>query len=89
MADKHTPAEEMAREFCSNTPRINKESGVVFYERLVKAFTKALGGKRNAVVKEYKDEGAMFVLKVEDGKTYEASMPIPKWVEVSSVKFRG
>ena len=45
-------------------------------------------GKRNAVVKEYKDEDVMFVLKVEDGKTYEASMPIPKWAEVGKLTLR-
>ena len=45
-------------------------------------------GKRNAVVKEYKDEDVMFVLKVEDGKTYEASMPIPKWGEVGKLQLR-
>lgn len=44
--------------------------------------------KRNGVIKEYKDEGVMFVLKVEDGKTYEASMPIPKWAEVGKLTFR-
>jgi hypothetical protein len=45
-------------------------------------------GKRNVVVKEYKDEGVMFILKVEDGKTYEASMPIPKWAEVGKLTLR-
>jgi hypothetical protein len=45
-------------------------------------------GNKNAVIKEYKDEGAMFVLKVEDGKTYEASMPIPKWHEVGKLEYR-
>lgn len=44
--------------------------------------------KRNGVIKEYKDEGVMFVLKVEDGKTYEASMPIPKWAEVGKITMR-
>lgn len=44
--------------------------------------------RRNAVIKEYKDEGVMFVLKVEDGKTYEASMPIPKWAEVGKLTLR-
>ena len=44
--------------------------------------------KRNGVIKEYKDEGVMFVLKVEDGKTYEASMPIPKWAEVGKLTLR-
>ena len=44
--------------------------------------------KRNGVIKEYKDEGVMFILKVEDGKTYEASMPIPKWAEVGKVQLR-
>ena len=45
-------------------------------------------GKRNAVVKEYQDEGVMFILKIEDGKTYEASMPIPKWAEVGKLQLR-
>lgn len=44
--------------------------------------------KRNGVIKEYKDEGVMFVLKVEDGNTYEASMPIPKWAEVGKITMR-
>jgi hypothetical protein len=42
----------------------------------------------NARVKEYKDEGAMFILKVENGETYEASMPIPKWNKVGKLKLR-
>jgi hypothetical protein len=45
-------------------------------------------GNRNAIVKEYEDEGVMFVLMVKDGKTYEASMPIPKWAEVGRLEFR-
>ena len=44
--------------------------------------------KRNGVIKEYKDEGVMFILKVVDGKTYEASMPIPKWAEVGKLTLR-
>ena len=44
--------------------------------------------KRNAIVKEYKEENMMFILKVEDGKTYEASMPIPKWGEVGKLELR-
>jgi len=51
--------------------------------------TKGRGRKvRNGVIREYKDEGVMFILKIENGKTYEASMPIPKWVEVGKVEFR-
>lgn len=45
-------------------------------------------GKRNGVIKEYEDEGVMFVLKVENGYTYEACMPIPKWVGVGKVELR-
>lgn len=45
-------------------------------------------GKRNAVIKEYKDEGVMFILKVEDEKTYEANMPIPKWAEIGKLELR-
>ena len=44
--------------------------------------------KRNGVVKEYEDQGVMFVLKVEGDKTYEASMPIPKRVEVGKLEMR-
>ena len=43
---------------------------------------------RNAVVREYKDEGAMFLMKVENGKTYEVSIPIPKWAEVGKLQPR-
>lgn len=58
----------------------------ILHHQLQKAREKS--GKRNAVVKEYKDEGVMFILKVEDGKTYEASMPIPKWGEVGKLQLR-
>lgn len=33
----HTEEENFARDFCSNTPRLTKESGVAFYQRLVAA----------------------------------------------------
>ena len=33
--------EEIAREFCKNTPRLKEESGVMFYERLTKALSQA------------------------------------------------
>lgn len=39
-------------------------------------------------IAEYPDAGAMFILKSENGKTYEASMPIPKWKEVGPLAFR-
>ena len=42
----------------------------------------------NAKIAEYKDEGVMFILKREDGKLYEASMPIPDWHETGEVALR-
>lgn len=63
-----------SREYAKNIP-------------LLQAHTTALKG-RNATVKEYQDEGVMFVLKVEDGKAYEANMPIPKWGEVGKTELR-
>lgn len=58
----------------------------LFHQELQKAREES--GKRNAVVKEYQDEGVMFILKIEDGKTYEASMPIPKWAEIGKLTLR-
>ena len=69
-----------------NASHITKAFEDLFHQQLQKA--REQSGKRNAVVKEYKDEGVMFILKVEDGKTYEASMPIPKWGEVGKVQLR-
>jgi hypothetical protein len=33
--------EQLAKDFCKATPRINTESGVVFYERLIATLNKA------------------------------------------------
>lgn len=67
-----------------------RRSYIYWMDKLNQELQKARegAGKRNAVMKEYKDEGVMFILKVEDGKTYEASMPIPKWAEVGKLTLR-
>jgi hypothetical protein len=70
----------------ADTTFIEDEIRTTLHQELQKA--REDSGKRNAVVKEYKDEDVMFILKVEDGKTYEASMPIPKWVEVGKLTLR-
>lgn len=39
--------EQLAKDFCKATPRINPESGVMFYERLIIALKKAAQVGRN------------------------------------------
>ncbi len=49
-------AENTARDFCRETPRIKQESGVVFYERLLKAFHTVLIAQESQVRKEILDD---------------------------------
>ena len=43
---------ERARDFCKNTPRMKEESGVAFYERLIKSFTTIANETLDAVEAE-------------------------------------
>lgn len=44
--------EELAREFCKNTPLIKKESGMAFYKRLLTFISELRATERTALIEE-------------------------------------
>ena len=66
------------------TARIGKEWLAERLEEMLEAKDR----EKEVRIREYAEEGVLFILKYEKGETYEASMPIPKWVKVGKLELR-